>query len=104
VPHGAAHSWSEDLSLGDAARGLARQAPASGPARDPDLITSTLECSGALADGDKRFYYQTIDAAIKREGDLMTVIDVLARDVGILGVFSDWPAAVTYYANCMGLK
>ena len=34
----------------------------------------------------------------------MTVLDVLARDVGILGVFSDWAAAVTYYANCVGLK
>ena len=33
----------------------------------------------------------------------MTVLDVLARQVGIIGIFSDWPAAVTYYANCMGL-
>jgi glycerophosphoryl diester phosphodiesterase len=29
---------------------------------------------------------------------------VLARHVGILGIFSDWPATVTYYANCTGLK
>jgi glycerophosphoryl diester phosphodiesterase len=28
---------------------------------------------------------------------------VLAKDVGIMGIFSDWPATVTYYANCMGL-
>jgi len=47
--------------------------------------------------------YQTIDSAITREGDMMKVIDVLAKRVGILGVFSDWPATVTYYANCMGL-
>jgi glycerophosphoryl diester phosphodiesterase len=47
---------------------------------------------------------QTIDQAIKREGDLFKVIDVLARDVGVLGIFSDWAAPVTYYANCMGLK
>ena len=32
------------------------------------------------------------------------LIDVLARQVGILGVFSDWAAPVTYYANCMGMK
>jgi glycerophosphoryl diester phosphodiesterase len=32
------------------------------------------------------------------------VLDVLARHVGILGIFSDWPATVTYYANCTGLK
>jgi glycerophosphoryl diester phosphodiesterase len=34
----------------------------------------------------------------------MRVLDVLAKDVGIIGVFSDWAAPVTYYANCMGLK
>jgi glycerophosphoryl diester phosphodiesterase len=69
-----------------------------------DIITWTLERSGILADGDNGFYYQTIDQAIKHEGELYEVIDALARDVGILGVFSDWAAPVTYYANCMGLK
>jgi glycerophosphoryl diester phosphodiesterase len=69
-----------------------------------DIITWTLERSGILADGDNGFYYQTIDSAITRDGDLMRVLDVLAKDVGILGVFSDWAAPVTYYANCMGLK
>ena len=29
------------------------------------------------------------------------VVDVLAKDVGVIGIFSDWPATVTYYANCM---
>lgn len=69
-----------------------------------DIITWTLERSGLLADGNNGFYYQTIDQAIKREGDLYTVLDVLAKDVGILGVFSDWAAPVTFYANCIGLK
>jgi len=68
-----------------------------------DIITWTLERSGILADGNNGFYYQTIDSAISREGDLMVVLDVLARDVGILGVFSDWAAPVSYYASCMGL-
>ena len=68
------------------------------------MITWTLERSGILADGGNGFYYQTIDQAIMREGDLYKVIDALARDVGVLGVFSDWAAPVTYYANCMGLK
>lgn len=68
------------------------------------IITWTLERSGILADGNNGFYYQTVDAAIAREGDMLRVLDVLAKDVGVLGVFSDWPAAVTYYANCMGLK
>ncbi|MBT9538292.1 glycerophosphodiester phosphodiesterase family protein [Thiobacillus sp.] len=69
-----------------------------------DIITWTLERSGVLADGNNGYYYQTIDSAITREGDVMNVLDVLAKDVGILGIFSDWPATVTYYANCMNLK
>jgi glycerophosphoryl diester phosphodiesterase len=69
-----------------------------------DIITWTLERSGILADGNNGFYYQTIDAAIKTEGDMMTVIDVLARDVGVLGIFTDWPATTTFYANCAGLR
>ena len=66
-----------------------------------DIITWTLERSGILADGNNGFYYQTFDSAISREGDVMNVIHALAQDVGVLGVFSDWPAAVMYYANCM---
>lgn len=69
-----------------------------------DIITWTLERSGILADGGNGFYYQTFDSAIRREGDMMKVLDVLNRDVGIRGIFSDWPATVTYYANCMNLK
>ena len=61
-----------------------------------DIITWTLERSGILADGDNGFYYQTFDAAIRREGDVMRVLDVLARQVGMLGVFSDWPATATF--------
>ena len=69
-----------------------------------DIVTWTLERSGILADGNNGFYYQSFDGAITREGDMMRVLDALARDVGILGIFSDWPATVTFYANCMGLK
>jgi len=66
-----------------------------------DLITWTLERSGILADGNNGFYYQTFDSAIEREGDMFQVLDVLAKDVGVLGIFSDWPATTTFYANCM---
>jgi glycerophosphoryl diester phosphodiesterase len=69
-----------------------------------DIVTWTLERSGILADGNNGFYYQTADSAIDREGDLYEVIDTLAKDVGILGVFSDWAAPVTFYASCMGLE
>lgn len=69
-----------------------------------DIIAWTLERSGILADGANGFYYQTFDSAIKREGDMMRVLDVLNKQVGIIGIFSDWPATVTFYANCVGRK
>jgi len=28
---------------------------------------------------------------------------VAARDAGVRGVFSDWPATVSFYAGCAGL-
>ncbi|MBI3369505.1 MAG: glycerophosphodiester phosphodiesterase, partial [Burkholderiales bacterium] len=70
-----------------------------------EIISWSLERSGPLAGtGSKGFYYQDVEAAIRREGDVMQVLDVLAREVGLLGLFSDWPATVTFYANCKGLK
>jgi len=65
-----------------------------------DIIAWSLERSGILADGRNGFYYQTFDSAIRREGDVLRVLDVLARDVGVRAVFSDWPATTTFYANC----
>jgi hypothetical protein len=67
-------------------------------------VTWTLERSGILAEGNNRFYFQSFDSAIRREGDVFLALDVLARQVGVIGVFADWPATVTFYANCMGLK
>jgi glycerophosphoryl diester phosphodiesterase len=67
-----------------------------------DIITWTLERSGPLK-GTTDFYYQSIASTIERDGDMLVYLDVLAQDVGILGIFSDWPATVTYYANCMDL-
>jgi glycerophosphoryl diester phosphodiesterase len=77
----------------------AEQAKAAGL----DIITWTLERSGPLAEGGG-WYYQTVAEAIDNDGDMFQVLDVLAQDVGVLGIFSDWPATVTFYANCMGLK
>ncbi|WP_309045618.1 glycerophosphodiester phosphodiesterase family protein [Marinobacter sediminicola] len=67
-----------------------------------DLIGWSLERSGPLAEGGG-WYYQTINDAINNDGDIYKVIDVLAQDVGVIGIFSDWPATTTHYANCMGL-
>jgi glycerophosphoryl diester phosphodiesterase len=68
------------------------------------LITWSLERAGILADGNNGFYYQTVDSALTSEGEMLRVLDVLAKDVGVMGVFSDWPATTTFYANCAGLR
>ena len=67
-----------------------------------DIITWTLERSGPLATGGG-FYYQSVAEVINNDGDVMNLMHVLAKDVGVIGIFSDWPGTVTYYANCMGL-
>ena len=92
------------LALDSHNRIVPSQAARNARAAGLDIITWTLERSGILADGNNGFYYQTIDPAITREGDLYRVIDVLANDVKVLGIFSDWPAAITYYANCVGVR
>lgn len=65
-----------------------------------DIISWTLERSGLLSYGGG-WYYQSITNAITRDGDMFELLHVLAKDVGIIGLFADWPATVTYYANCM---
>ncbi len=68
-----------------------------------DIITWTFERSGFLKNHGG-WYYQTVSDVINNDGDMFEVLDVLAMDVGVIGVFSDWPATVTYYANCMRFK
>jgi glycerophosphoryl diester phosphodiesterase len=77
----------------------AKQAKAAGL----EIITWTLERSGTLTNGGG-WYYQTVKSVIENSGDTYELLDVLAKDVGVIGVFSDWPATVTYYASCMKLK
>jgi glycerophosphoryl diester phosphodiesterase len=68
-----------------------------------DIITWSFERAGPLKNGGG-WYYQTINAALNNDGDMLNVLDVLAKDVGVIGIFSDWPASVSYYASCMGLE
>ena len=76
-----------------------------------DLITWTLERSGRIVEevlptkgtSSPSFYYQSTLDALTNDGDIMVTLDVLARQVGILGIFSDWSGTVSYYASCMGL-
>ena len=68
-----------------------------------DIITWTLERSGNLANGGG-WYYQTIKDVTDNEGVAYELLHVLAQDIGVTNVFSDWPATTTFYAHCMGLK
>jgi len=68
-----------------------------------NIITWSLERDGPMNKGGG-WYHQSIKSAIYTDGQIYEVLDVLAKQVGIKGIFSDWPATVTYYANCMGLK
>jgi len=76
-----------------------------------DIITWTLERSGRIVEevlptkgtSSPSFYYQSTLDALTNDGDIMVTLDVLARQVGILGIFSDWSGTVSYYASCMGL-
>ena len=67
------------------------------------IITWALERSGPLATGGG-WHYQSIKKLTDSDGVMFELLDVLAQEVGIEGIFSDWPATVTYYANCMGLE
>jgi glycerophosphoryl diester phosphodiesterase len=71
------------------------------------IITWTFERSDLRRGASQAGFYYYFDPdgrAIKTDADMYKALDVLARQVGILGIFSDWPATVTYYANCMGLR
>jgi len=64
------------------------------------LIAWSLERSGPLSDGGD-WYYQSVTEATDDESATLVMLDVLARDVGVEAVFSDWPATTTYYAHCL---
>ena len=71
-----------------------------------DIITWTFESSGPLAGVkvDEDYYYTSIQNATHTDGQLYEVLNILAQEAGIKGIFSDWSAMVTYYANWFGLS
>lgn len=72
-----------------------------------DIITWSFERSdlrrGAAFGG---FYaaYDPQGKVVKTDSDMYLALDTLAQDVGVIGVFSDWPGTVSYYASCLGLE
>jgi glycerophosphoryl diester phosphodiesterase len=71
-----------------------------------DIIAWTFERADlrkGAAFGGWYYLFDSTGVAIKKDADMYKALDVLAKQVGILGIFSDWPATVSYYASCMGL-
>lgn len=69
--------------------------------RGLDIITWTLERSGPGLGG---FYWSSTENEVDLiEGDRYSLLEVLSSGVGVLGVFSDWPATTTFFANCKNL-
>jgi glycerophosphoryl diester phosphodiesterase len=70
------------------------------------IITWSFERADLRRGAASGGFYYAFDPqgrAIRKDSDMYLALDVLAQDVGILGIFSDWPATVSYYASCMGL-
>ncbi|KAF2219148.1 glycerophosphoryl diester phosphodiesterase [Elsinoe ampelina] len=72
-------------------------------AADLDIISWTFERSGPLqnVNASADFYFQTFSEAISFDGQNYEVLDVLYKDVGIIGLFTDWSETVGYFANCL---
>ena len=72
-----------------------------------DIITWSFERSDLRQGAARAGWYYQFDPtgrAIRKDSDMYKALDVLAREVGVIGIFSDWPATVSYYASCMRLK
>lgn len=65
-----------------------------------NMISWTLERSGRLDEGGG-WYYQSIAELTTDDSVALQLLHVLAQDVGVIGVFSDWPATTSLYANCI---
>ncbi|KAF1918432.1 glycerophosphoryl diester phosphodiesterase family protein [Ampelomyces quisqualis] len=68
-----------------------------------EIVAWSFERAGWLSVEGGGYYYQYVQNVTNNEGDMYNVLDVLVKQVGIKAMFSDWPATVTYYANCFGL-
>lgn len=65
-----------------------------------EIMAWSLERSGPLHNGGG-WYYQSIAQLTSDDSVVLQLLHVLAKDIGVRGVFSDWPSTTTFYANCM---
>ena len=73
-----------------------------------EIVTWTLERSGRIAEdvlADRGgFYYGSVAESLRGDGDVFPIVHALAVRVGVAGLFTDWPATTTFYANCMSRR
>ncbi|MEA1920760.1 MAG: glycerophosphodiester phosphodiesterase family protein [Campylobacterota bacterium] len=69
--------------------------------KDFKIITWSLERSKITPQTQGGWYYQSISKIISKNSDIYKVLFILDKEVGVSGVFSDWPATTTFYHNCM---
>jgi glycerophosphoryl diester phosphodiesterase len=71
-----------------------------------DIITWSFERADLRRGAAFGGFYYSFDPqgiAVRKDSDMYEALDALAQKVRVIGVFSDWPATVSYYASCMGL-
>jgi len=96
------------LRLDDEGRIVATDGARRARAAGFELVTWTIERSGRIRDGRvegrrRDFYLGPLLPALENDGDVFRVIHALREEAEVRAIFSDWPATVTYYANCMGI-
>ncbi|KAK4612902.1 Extracellular protein [Fulvia fulva] len=71
-----------------------------------DIIAWTYERSGPVATVKEsgEYYFSSIADIVSYDGQYYDLLDVLANQIGIKAMFSDWASSVTYFANCFGLE
>ena len=65
-----------------------------------NIVTWTFE-SGDATD-PHNWVYASLPGYMQTQSRMLNVLHALHTQVGISGIFSDWPATVTFYANCFG--
>jgi len=77
---------------------LERQGCDAGPRVTPELAGQLLAPCGSP---DAWYYAPVENRSTFQHVDVLEVLDVLFRGVGLTGLFSDFPATVSTYVNCI---
>ncbi|CAH0053590.1 unnamed protein product [Clonostachys solani] len=66
------------------------------------IIPWTVDRSGSLYDvkENNNYYFMYFKDAVNKDGDVFTMLDLMWKEIGIVAIFSDWSATLTFYANC----